>query len=172
MKHRMAMRKLGRDRGHRRALLRNQVTSLIEHERIETTVAKAKELRRVADKMVTYGKTGTLFARRAVAAYVQTPAMVQKLLKDVAPRFADRCGGYTRVLRTRNRRGDAAEMAVVELVGCERSILTAGQLREKELRKTKYRRGTTAPRGLADALDEGDSDGMLDAEFTPLRPRT
>jgi large subunit ribosomal protein L17 len=169
MKHRITMRKLSRDRGHRRALLRNQVTSLIEHERIETTVAKAKELRRVADKIVTYGKTGTLHARRAVAAFVQTPEMVEKLLRDVAPRFADRAGGYTRVLRTRNRRGDAAEMAVVELVGTQRTILTPAQLRAKELRKTKYRRGTAGLPGLADALP-GDHYGVMDADSTRVRP--
>jgi large subunit ribosomal protein L17 len=149
MRHRAAYRKLSRDSGHRRALLRNQVTSLIEHERIETTIAKAKELRRVADRMVTYSKDGTLHGRRAISGYVQTREAARKLIREIGPRFADRPGGYTRVLRTRNRRGDCAPLAVVEFSETTRSILTPDQLEARELRKTKYRRASL---GLADAL--------------------
>lgn len=152
MKHRISLRKLGRDSGHRRALLRNQVTSLIEHERIETTVAKAKELRRMADRMINFGKKATPAAYRAVQSYVQTWQMRKKLFVDIGPRFADRPGGYTRVLKTRYRRGDCAPMAVVELSETEKSILTPEQLRSKEMRKTKYRRGGSAP-SLANALE-------------------
>ncbi len=155
MKHGVKLRKLSRDTAHRRALFRNQVTSLIEHERIETTVAKAKELRRIADRMIKYGKQGTLLSRRKVNAFVQTNAAAKKVFLDLAPRFSERAGGYTRVLRTRNRRGDCAPMAVIEWSDTENSILTREQLEYKEMRKSKHRRARlrNGP-GLADALDD------------------
>lgn len=147
----MSMRKLSRDSAHRRALFRNQVTSLIEHERIETTVAKAKELRRVADRMINHGKIGALANVRKVYAFLQTREAARKLVRDVGPRFVGREGGYTRVLKTRRRRGDCAPMAVVELVGCANSILTRQEVERKEMRKSKWRR-----RGIADAVREGE----------------
>lgn len=154
MKHRIKLRKLSRSPSHRRALLRNQVTSLIEHESIETTVAKAKELRRVADRMVTYGKKGTLNAHRAVNAFVQTRDARRKVFVELAPRFMDRQGGYTRVLKTRFRRGDCAPMAVVEFSETEKTILTREQLYVKEMRKSKYRRNPSLKRpSLTDAMD-------------------
>lgn len=154
MKHGVKLRKLSRSPSHRRALLRNQVTSLILHERIETTVAKAKELRRVADRMITYGKNGTLSAHRKVDAYVQTREARRKVFVELAPRFAQRQGGYTRVLKTRFRRGDCAPMAVIEFSETDMSILTREQLIRKEMRKTKYRRNPELKRpSLADALD-------------------
>lgn len=148
MKHGVSLRKLSRSGSHRRALFRNQVTSLIEHERIETTVAKAKELRRIADRVITQGKKGTLAARRKVNGFVQTQAAAKKVFVDLAPRFASRQGGYTRVLKTRFRRGDCAPMAVIEFSQTDKSILTMEQLENKERRKTKYSRSA----GLLDAL--------------------
>ncbi|HHT42952.1 MAG TPA: 50S ribosomal protein L17 [Firmicutes bacterium] len=112
----MRLRKLGRTSGHRRALLRNQVTSLVLHGRIETTEAKAKSIKPLADKMVTLGKRGDLAARRQAAAFLLDPAAVRKLFDDVAPRYAERNGGYTRIIKTGVRRGDAAPMAIVEWV--------------------------------------------------------
>ena len=156
MKHGNKLRKLSRSKAHRRALFRNQVTSLIEHERIETTVAKAKELRRILDRMITYGKQGTLLDRRKVNAFVQSNAAAKKVFVDLAPRFANRPGGYTRVLKTRYRRGDCAPMAVIELSDTNKSILTREQLEYREARKSKNRQGpVTVPRahGLAVALD-------------------
>lgn len=153
MKHRVALRKLSRTSSHRKALFRNQVTSLIEHERIETTVAKAKELRRIADRIITLGKRQTLIARRRVNGYVMTSEAAKKVFVDLAPRFADRCGGYTRVLKTRFRRGDCAPMAVIELSQTDRSILTPEQLLRKEQRKTKYKRQSASPPGLGVVLD-------------------
>ena len=116
MRHKKRGRQLGRDTDHRRALFRNLVTSLFEHERIETTAAKAKEIRGIADKMITLGKEGNLAARRRAAAYLMKPEMVSKLFAEIAPRFTQRQGGYTRLIRTRIRVGDGAKMAVVELV--------------------------------------------------------
>jgi large subunit ribosomal protein L17 len=116
MRHKKRGRQLGRDTNHRRALFRNLVTSLFEHERIETTEAKAKEIRGIADRMITLGKEGSLAARRRAASYLMSGGMVTKLFGEIAPRFLQRQGGYTRLIRTRVRVGDGAKMAVVELV--------------------------------------------------------
>jgi large subunit ribosomal protein L17 len=120
MRHLKQGRKLGRTTAHRKALLRNLATALFEHERITTTEAKAKELRRVADKLVTLGKRGDLHARRQALKVVRSSAVVRKLFDEIAPRFRQRQGGYTRVLRVGFRPGDAAEMAVIELVEADR----------------------------------------------------
>jgi large subunit ribosomal protein L17 len=116
MRHLKQGRKLGRTTAHRKALLRNLATALLEHERIITTEPKAKELRRVADKLVTLGKRGNLHARRQALQVVHSDAIVRKLFDEIAPRFAERPGGYTRILRLGYRPGDAAAMAVIELV--------------------------------------------------------
>lgn len=116
MRHGSAGRQFGRNSGHRKALLRSLVTSLLRHERIETTVAKAKEIRPLAEKMITLAKRGDLHARRQALSFIQDESVVQGLFTDVAPRFSARNGGYTRIVRTRNRLGDAAPMAVIELV--------------------------------------------------------
>jgi len=117
MRHRVAGKKLNRSTAHRRALLRNLVTELLQHEAVRTTTAKAKELRRWGDRMITLGKRGTLHARRQAAAVVCRGPVVRKLFDELGPRYADRAGGYTRVVKLGVRPGDAAELAVVELVG-------------------------------------------------------
>ena len=122
MRHRKAGRKLNRTAAHRKAMLRNMVTSLLEHERIVTTVPKAKETRRVAEKMITLGKRGDLHARRQAMAYIRSKGIVAKLFDELSGQYADRQGGYTRIIRTGNRYGDAAPMAIVELVGYEGSV--------------------------------------------------
>ena len=119
MRHRKAGRKLGRTAAHRKAMLRNMVTSLFEHERIVTTVPKAKEARRVADKMITLAKRGDLHARRQAHSYIQSKDVVAKLFDEIQEQYADRQGGYTRIIRTGIRQGDAAQMAILELVGYE-----------------------------------------------------
>lgn len=116
MRHRKRGRQLGRNSKHRLALFRNLVTSLMEHERIETTEAKAKELRGITDRMITLGKQGTLQARRAALRMLRTKETVQKLFDDVAKRFPERNGGYTRIIKTRQRPGDAAKLVAIELV--------------------------------------------------------
>ena len=116
MRHRKRGRQLGRNSKHRLALFRNLVTSLMEHERIETTEAKAKELRGITDKLITLGKQGTLQARRGALRVLRTKQTVQKLFDDVAKRFPERNGGYTRIIKTRQRPGDAAKMVAIELV--------------------------------------------------------
>ena len=116
MRHRKSGRQLGRNTHHRRALFRSLVTSQLEHERIETTDAKAKEVRILADRIITLGKRGDLHARRRALAYVRTREVVGKVFSDLAGRFAERPGGYTRLIKTRRRIGDAARMVVIELV--------------------------------------------------------
>jgi large subunit ribosomal protein L17 len=121
MRHRVHGRKLGRTSAHRKALFRNQLTALFTHERIITTVAKAKELRPVAERMVTLARTGTLAARRKVATMVPDDEVARRLFEDIAPRFADRPGGYTRIMRLGRRHGDNAELAIIEFVDYELS---------------------------------------------------
>ncbi|MDR3271533.1 MAG: 50S ribosomal protein L17 [Peptococcaceae bacterium] len=112
----MPYRKLGRNTGHRGALLRNIVTSFLQNERIETTEARAKELKSIAEKMITLGKRGDLAARRQVLSYLLDENVVRKLFDTIAPKYADRQGGYTRIIKTGYRRGDAASMVIIELV--------------------------------------------------------
>lgn len=121
MHHRIKGRRLGRNTKHRRALFRNLVTALLEHERIETTKAKAKEIRGIADKMITLGKDGSLHARRRALSFIREKNVVSRLFGDVAERFQDRDGGYTRIIPTRRRPGDAAELVAVEL--SERAVV-------------------------------------------------
>ena len=109
-------RKLGRPTDHRIAMMRGMVTALLENGRIETTLYRAKELRSVADKMVTLGKKNTLHSRRQALAFITKEDVVSKLFNEIAPRYESRNGGYTRVIKTGPRRGDAAEMAIIELV--------------------------------------------------------
>ena len=116
MRHGKSGRKLSRTAEHRRALIRNLVTELFRYERIETTEAKAKEARRVADKMITFAKRGDLSARRRVDSFLMSKDVTKKLFDTIAPWYTDRNGGYTRVLKTRARLGDGGEMALLELV--------------------------------------------------------
>ncbi len=122
MRHKVSGRRLGRTTSHRVAMLRNMATSLFEHERIVTTVEKAKELRPVAEKMITLAKRGDLHARRQALSYIRSKAVVDKLFTEIKDKFEDRKGGYTRILRTGVRQGDAANMAIIELVGYEEVI--------------------------------------------------
>lgn len=116
MRHRKKGRQLGRNTKHRRALFRSLVTSLLEHERVETTEAKAKEVRGFTDRMITLGKRGDLPARRRALGFLRSKEVVSKLFDEVAGRFRDRNGGYTRIIKTRRRVGDAAVMVAIELV--------------------------------------------------------
>jgi len=119
MRHHVHARKIGRSPSHRVAMYRNLVTSLLEHERIETTVVKAKEVRRLAERMITLGKRGDLHARRRALRVIRSRDVTEKVFDELAQRYEKRAGGYTRVLKTRNRVGDGAAMSVVELVDSE-----------------------------------------------------
>ncbi len=120
MRHRKSGRRLNRTSSHRKAMFANMAASLIEHEQIKTTLPKAKELRRIADRMITLGKRGTLHCRRRAFAYLRDDEMVIKLFDTLAGRYKDRSGGYTRVLKVGIRYGDCAPMAIIELVDRDR----------------------------------------------------
>ena len=117
MRHLNSGSKLGRQPAHRRATLRNLVTNVIEKERITTTITRAKSERRLVDQMITLGKRDSLHARRQAAAFLMTPEATQKLFNDIAPRFADRNGGYTRIIHAGFRIGDGADLAILEILG-------------------------------------------------------
>jgi len=136
MRHKVAGFKLGRTTSHRRSLLRNMVTSLIIEERIETTVPKAKALRPSIEKMITLGKKGDLAARRKAAAYVMTDEALTKLFDVLGPRFGDREGGYTRIVRTAWQKGDGADKAFIELLGAEK-VLDEKRQKRAETRAKK-----------------------------------
>jgi len=116
MRHRKSGKRLGRTGSHKKAMFRNMVTSVFEHERIVTTTPKAKEVRKVVDKMITLAKRGDLHAKRQAMSFIQSRDVVAKLFDEISTQFADRNGGYTRIIQTGQRRGDAAPMAILELV--------------------------------------------------------
>jgi large subunit ribosomal protein L17 len=122
MRHRNAGFKLGRNTSHRRALLRNLVTSIIVEDRVETTVTKAKAVRPLVEKMITLGKKGDLHSRRQALAFLQTDTAVTRLFEIVAPRYGDRQGGYLRIIRTGFQKGDGAAKAFIELLGAEKEL--------------------------------------------------
>ena len=122
MRHRNGGFKLGRNTSHRRALLRNLVTSIILNDRVHTTITKAKASKPIVEKMITLGKNGSVHSRRQALAYMMTPESVDRLFNTVAPRYGSRPGGYSRIVRTGQRQGDAAEMAYIELLGAEQEL--------------------------------------------------
>jgi large subunit ribosomal protein L17 len=162
MRHLKAGWKLGRNTSHRRALLRNLVTSLILEERVETTVTKAKAMRPEVEKMITLGKRGDVSARRLAAGYLMTAEAVTRLFDTVAPRLGDRNGGYLRIVRTGFQKGDGAEKAFIELVGAEQIIdekrqkrADARAKRAEEARKAMEEAQAAQQSGETPAAGEG-----------------
>ncbi len=135
MRHKVDGRLFGRPANQRKALLRNLVVSLLEHERIETTVAKAKEAKRIAEKVITLGIKGDLHSKRLALSYVPNRAVIAKLFKDIAPRFTGRNGGYLRIIQTRNRVNDSAPMAVLEFIDYEDIAKTKESKKAKKKEK-------------------------------------
>ena len=147
MRHKVAGYKLKRDVSDRRALLRNLVTSVINEERVITTVVKAKAAKPLVDKMITLAKTDTLHARRQAASYLMTPASVKKLFEKLGTRFGQRQGGYTRITRLGFRQGDGAEQAILELVGSELVKRAAERAKRREERLKAMREGKEQEEG-------------------------
>ena len=185
MRHRKDHRKLSRTASHRRAVLRNLVTALFQYERIETTVAKAKESRRLAERMITFAKRGDLAARRHVSRFVMRPDVTHKLFETIAPWYAERNGGYTRIVRIGRRLGDAGETAYLELVKSTEQKETERQLRiaaaearekalkgEKAAKKAKAKPGTEVEAAEADKPKRGRKKGDEGATPAPARKRT
>jgi large subunit ribosomal protein L17 len=162
MRHLKAGKKLGRNTSHRRALLRNLVTSLITEERIETTLPKAKAMRPHVEKMITLGKRGDVAARRLAQAYLMTPDSVSKLFDSIGPRFGDRNGGYLRIVRTGFRRGDAADVAFVELLGSEKTIAA----KQKKRAEVRAKRADEARKAMEEqgAAEESAPEGKKEKE--------
>jgi len=146
MRHRNAGFKLGRNTSHRRALLRNLVTSVILEDRVHTTVAKAKAVRPLVEKMITLGKKGDLHSRRQALAFLMTDDSVKRLFEIVAPRYGDRQGGYLRIVKTVFQKGDGAEKAFIELLGAEKQLDEKRQKREEVKAKKREE--------LAEALEK------------------
>ena len=134
MRHRLAGRKLGRTSSHRRAMLRNMVTELLDKEKITTTISKAKALRPFTEKMITLGKRDSLHARRQALSVIRKKSVVHKLFDSLGARYADRNGGYTRIVRLGYRKGDSAENALIELVGSE---VSEASVEKEESKKSK-----------------------------------
>jgi large subunit ribosomal protein L17 len=165
MRHRKDHRKLSRTASHRRALLRNLVTALFKYERIETTVAKAKEARRLAERLITFGKRGDLAARRHVARFVMEPDVTYKLFATIAPWYTDRNGGYTRIMRIGRRLGDAGETAYLELVKTveqkdqeRKDRIAAAEAKEAALKgeKAENKKKSKAAAAESESAGEGD----------------
>lgn len=171
MRHRKDHRKLSRTHTHRRALLRNLVTALFEYERIETTLEKAKEARRLAERLITFGKRGDIAARRHVARFVTRPHVTHKLFATIAPWYAERNGGYTRILKLGPRLGDAGETAYLELVKTSeqketerRERIAAAEAKEKALK------GEAPAKKKKEARAEKEEEAAAEAE-KPRRGR-
>jgi large subunit ribosomal protein L17 len=185
MQHNRAGRKLGRTTAHRRALFRNQLASLLQHERITTTLHKAKDLRPLAEKMVTLGKRGGLHARRLALKSVPESDVIQRLFDEIAPRFKERVGGYTRILKLGRRPGDGAEMAIIEFVDYDFAERRAKKVQaekaaseKKETLLEKAKKLVTGKAGSEKAAgdevaggEEPKADKKAKAEKTPKAPK-
>ena len=161
MRHRKAGRHLGRDSPHRKALYRNLVTDLLRYERITTTDAKAREIRPIAEKMITLGRRGDLHARRQALSYIYDRYVVEKVFEDIAPRMADRPGGYLRITRIEPRKGDGAKMAVIETVDYQEAIDLAEAPAAEETGAAPESEEVEEPEA---AVETDDSDEVEEAE--------
>ena len=179
MRHAVDHRKLGRNPSHRKALLRNLMNALVRSERIETTVPRAKELRRLADKLVTLGKRDTTHARRQVFALLADKANTEKIFAGLAGRFAARAGGYTRIMRTGFRDGDGADMAIIEYLPAEEKKKAAGKGKKKAAAGAGAKKAPpkaparkSAPKGAAKAAGSASGEAPGKKESKPKKPRT
>jgi len=133
MRHKIKGRKFGREADHRKAMLKNLVISLLKHKRIETTVAKAKEMRGLTERVITYAKKGTLHHKRLAFSVLHDHKLVKTVFEEIAPKYTNRPGGYTRVIKTRFRRGDCAQMAIIELVEADAVKTETTNIKAEEL---------------------------------------
>ena len=152
MRHKVHTFKIGRTGAHRKAMLANMVSSLIEHGQIKTTVTKAKEARRVADKMVTLGKKGDLHRRRLAVSKLRDKTAVKKLFDEIAPQYAERNGGYTRIIKLGRRQGDAAEMCLLQFVESDDAVKKASKTTKSK--KAKAPKAEKAPEATEEVVEE------------------
>lgn len=170
MRHNVSGRKLNRTPAHRKMLYRNLVTSLLKHEKIQTTVPKAKEARAVAEKLITFAKRGDLHARRMAARKINEPAVLAKLFEEIGPRYAERPGGYTRILRLGPRKGDNAELVILELVDGTAKPRVKDSLKRKRARKVLE--AEEKAEAKAALLEESAEKAEETAEAAPEAPAT
>jgi large subunit ribosomal protein L17 len=166
MRHNVSGRKLNRTPAHRKALYRNLVTALFKHERIQTTVPKAKEARIVAEKLITFAKRGDLHARRMAARKVFEPAVLQKLFEEIGPRYAERPGGYTRIMRLGPRKGDNTELAILELVDNTARPKHTDSLKRKRARKVLEAQEKAEAKTAIEEAVEAEEKAEAEAEET------
>lgn len=159
MRHGIAHRKLGRNPGHRKALLRNMMNALVRSERIETTVEKAKEVRRLAERLITLGKADTTHARRRAFSLLSDKANTEKVFSTLAKRFVDRQGGYTRIVRTGYRVGDGADLAILEYLPAEEKKAKAKKGKKKKRAPEKPAEDKTKPAGAKPAARRARKEG-------------
>lgn len=160
MRHQKKTIKLGRTAEHRKALLANQVCSLIEHQRIKTTLAKAKAVRPLAERMITLGKKGSIHARRSALATLRQKNAVKKLFDDIAPRSAERSGGYTRIVKLGQRRSDSASMAFIEWVDMAEAV----EAKPVEEKKAKRKKAEPKPKQTEPESAEAKAEGLAGKE--------
>jgi len=171
MRHNVSGRKLNRTPAHRKMLYRNLVTALFKHERIQTTVPKAKEARIVAEKLITKAKKGDLHSRRLAARKVNEPAVLQKLFAEIGPRYADRPGGYTRIMLLGPRRGDNAELAILELVDGSPKPKVTDSLKRRRVRKILVaEEKAEAKAALLETVEKNEDEAPVEA--TPATEET
>ena len=169
MRHKVAGRLFSRTANQRKALLRGLVSSLFEHQRIETTVAKAKAIKGIAEKLVTFGKRGDLHAKRMVMSYIPNRTVMSKLFSEIAPRFADRNGGYLRIIQTRQRVNDRAPMAIIEFIDYEDlKMKTSAKEDEKKAEKKTPAKKTAKPKK---ETPRAASKAKKETEEKPKKPR-
>ena len=169
MRHKVAGRLFSRTANQRKALLRGLVSSLFEHQRIETTVAKAKAIKGIAEKLVTFGKRGDLHAKRMVMSYIPNRTVMSKLFSEIAPRFADRNGGYLRIIQTRQRVNDRAPMAIIEFIDYEDlKMKTSAKEDEKKTEKKTPEKKTAKPKK---ETPKAASKAKKETEEKPKKPR-
>jgi len=173
MRHNVSGRKLNRTPAHRKMLYRNLITALFKHERIQTTVPKAKEARSLAEKLITFAKSGDLHSRRMAARKVNEPAVLQKLFEEIGPRYSERPGGYTRIMRLGNRKGDNAELAILELVdGTAKPTVKDGLKRKRARRILKVEEKAEAKAALVEAAEEVVAEAAEVTEESPVEEAT
>jgi len=155
MRHRKQGRALSRNASHRRAMLANMAASVLEQERVQTTTAKAKEVRRLVERLITFGKRNDLHARRQAVRVIRNRSVVAKLFGTLADRYADRAGGYTRIIHIGHRQGDAAEMSILELIDRERTIdVQAAEPKMEQQQPKKTRRSSKEAEPASEAVSE------------------
>ncbi len=178
MQHNRAGRKLGRTTAHRKALFRNQLSSLITHERIQTTLPKAKDLRPLIEKMVTLGKRGGLHARRLALKTIPEARTIKKLFEEIAPRFRERAGGYTRIMKLGRRQGDGAEMAILEFIDfdwahrqAEKKVAAKASDEKKASLLERAKKLVSGKSDTGDKAEKKDEGAEGDAEKAPKKDK-